>query len=623
MFMLIRLIAILQFLCLAAMASANDSQPGLLHAGGKLKIEDTSVVAIILNNEPVEMETASAELQLPDAQEVQLVLHYRDESEKSMSLRLMPAWLSLFPPLIAILFALLFREVVTALLGGIFSGVIIAAFYQNGDQSVWLQMLRIMDQEILRSLVPDASGGSVDRGHMSVVLFSVLIGGMVGLISKNGGMSALVKRVSSAARSARSAQLATYFMGVLIFFDDYANTLIVGHTMRPLTDRMKISREKLAYIVDSTAAPVASLAFITTWIGAELGYISEGLQQIEGLSGNVYGFFFQSLRYSFYPLLTLIFILILILRNRDFGPMLQAEKKARSRIQAVSDQAKNDSSEEVVPAHEYSFNALLPIAVVVFGTLAALLYTGWDEAVWQSGKGNVFTRLSAIIGGSDSYLALLWASFWGLVIAVASTVLSRALGLRESIEKVLDGFKAMVPAIVILVLAWALAGLTERLHTADFLTGLLMGKLSPYWLPGLTLLMAALVSFATGSSWGTMAILYPIMLPLAWTVGADAGIMKAENLEIFYNVIASVLAGSVLGDHCSPISDTTILSSLASDCDHISHVRTQMPYALTVGLAAIIFGSVLVHFLPPWICLVLASVALYFTVSFLGKKPDV
>lgn len=618
--MLMRFIAFLPFLCIAASVSASDMEPGLLHAGGKLKIGDTSVVAIMLNNEMVELEPA-AEIQLPEAQEVQLVLRYRNESEESLRLRLMPAWLSLLPPLIAILFALLFREVVTALLGGIFSGVLIAAIYQNGDQSVWLHMLQIMDQEILMSLVPDPSGGSVDRGHMSVVLFSVLIGGIVGLISKNGGMSALVKRVSSAAQTPRSAQLATYVMGLLIFFDDYANTLIVGNTMRPLTDRMKISREKLAYIVDSTAAPVASLAFITTWIGAELGYISEGLQQIEGLTGNVYGFFFQSLRFSFYPLLTLVFILILILRNRDFGPMLHAERQARSGVKALHD-LKKESSDENVPVREHSFNALLPIGTVVFGTLAALLYTGWDEALWQSGKGHLLTRLSAIIGASDSYLALLWASFWGLVVAVASTVLSRALGLRESINKVLEGFKSMVPAIVILVLAWALAGLTDRLHTADFLTGMFIGKLSPYWLPGLTLLLAAVVSFSTGSSWGTMAILYPIMLPLAWTIGAEAGLMKAENLEIFYNVIASVLAGSVLGDHCSPISDTTILSSLASDCDHISHVRTQLPYALMVGGVAILFGSILVHFFPAWLCFLLASLTLYFSVSFLGKKPD-
>lgn len=593
----------------------------LLIEGNTWTMEDSSIQSVHIGTQVFERTETGLRIPLDFSGKASLRVH-RSAGIERMEIRVMPAWLALLPPLVAIVLALVFREVVTALLIGILSGTLLMGWFGGGWSGIGPAFLEVVEVHVLRAIVPDPVEGSVSRGHISVILFSVMIGGMVGLISKNGGMSALVKRVSVFAQNARSGMFATWLMGVLIFFDDYANTLIVGNTMRPVTDRLRISREKLAYLVDSTAAPVAAIAFITTWIGAELGYISDGLDQIPELSGSVYAFFFNSLRYSFYPLLTLVFMLFLIWKKKDFGPMLKAEREARKYgISEGLSSAESAEFEEVPTEKEYIHNALIPILIIVFGTFAGLLVTGWDAAVWNGDQG-LIQKLSTIIGNSDSYKALIWSSFLGLVAAVGLTVVGRIYSLRQSVELAIEGFKSMVPAIMILVLAWALAGITETLQAAQYMSSVLQGNVSPYLLPLLTFSLSALISFSTGTSWGTMAILYPVMLSTSWSLGMAAGLGQAENLEIFYNVISCVLAGSVLGDHCSPISDTTILSSLASRCDHLSHVRTQMPYALTVGSVAVVFGTLLVHVLPVWLCFVMAVFTLCFLVSFLGKMPE-
>lgn len=532
-----------------------------------------------------------------------------------------PAWFSILPPLLAILIALIIKEVYSALFTGIWLGAGIIYFYQGNSFfiAVFKGFLAIIDTYIIQSLN--------DGGHLSIILFSMLIAATVSLISKNGGMKGVVNRISRFATNARSGSLVAWALGIAIFFDDYANTLVVGNTMRPLADKLRISREKLSYIIDSTAAPVASIAFVTTWIGAELSYIQDGIEKLQ-IDESAYGVFFNSLAFSYYPFFTLAFVFLLIWNRVDFGPMYKAEIKART-LNLVGDNPDEtiakDLMEEVtakVGVRARSFNAIIPVAVIILGTLTGLLYTGWNSETWLNSNLGFFDKLSETIGNSDSYIALLWASMGSLMVAVLLTVSQRLLSLTETVESIIAGFKTMLPAIMILTLAWSVALITEHLKTADFISQLLLdASVSPYLLPTITFIISALVSFSTGSSWGTMAILYPLILPSGWLVAENSGLDYESTLSIFHNLAAAVLTGSVLGDHCSPISDTTILSSLASSCPHIEHVRTQLPYALTTGAIAIIIGILPASFgVSPWILFPLGIVAIMIVLKVFGKK---
>jgi Na+/H+ antiporter NhaC len=528
-----------------------------------------------------------------------------------------PLWISIIPPLLAIFMALLFKEVISSLFVGILFGTLTIQWY--AEESLWLGMMHLIDVYIM--------GALNDWGHLAIILFSTLIGGMVAVISRNGGMHGVVEQFSNYAKNAKSSQLITWLMGILIFFDDYANTLIVGNTMRPLTDKHRVSREKLSYLVDSTAAPIAAIAFVTTWIGAELGYIEDGIKAIGVIEEGAYTVFLHSLQFSFYPIFTLLFMLMLILKQRDFGPMLKAERLARSKPLDEREKVElNDEVKHLQPKllnKRRWYNAAVPVVVIILGTIAGLLYTGWDDVIVNDSSLSFFRKLSAIIGGSDSYLALLWSSLFGLMVSILMTVSQKIMTLSETLETSMSGFKTMLNAIVILVLAWSLALLTQHLHTANFLTGILANNMTVVWIPALTFVLSAIVAFATGSSWGTMAILYPLMLPATWRLGMESGLNPVEIMALFYNVVASVLAGSVLGDHCSPISDTTILSSLATSCNHLRHVRTQMPYALTVGAVSLLVGTIPTSFgLPPFISFVLGLILLYTIVHYAGKNSE-
>jgi len=539
--------------------------------------------------------------------------HLAKLDEGKYRVRRIPFWLSILPPVIAIALALIFKEVVVSLFAGVWTGAFIAGGLRV-DSFYWFveSVLSVVQRYIINALA--------DSGHLSVIVFSLLIGGMVAIISKNGGMAGVVIALSRYARTPRSSQFITWLLGIAIFFDDYANTLIVGNTMRAVTDKFKISREKLAYIVDSTAAPVASVAFITTWIGAELGYIDSGLKLLENYDGATtpYAIFLSSLKYSYYPVLALIFILMLIYFNRDFGTMYAAEVRARTTGQVAPTAApglENHEAENLDPvagAPKKWFHAAVPVLVVIFVTIYGLVDTGmsglygqliekgvvvpsmaWGD-VWPAmsaltGEGaSFFMKIGTLIGASDSYVALLWSSFCGVLVAILITLSAGVMKLLPTINTLAVGFKTMLPALIILTLAWALATTTEELHTAVFLSNALKGSINPYLMPVIVFVLAAVISFSTGSSWSTMAILYPIAIPTTWAISQAAGLDNSISMEIMLNVISVTLGASVLGDHCSPISDTTILSSLASDCNHLDHVRTQMPYALTVGLVSVV-----------------------------------
>jgi len=431
---------------------------------------------------------------------------------------------------------------------------------------------------------------------------------------------------------------------------------MVQHTMRAITDKLKISREKLSYIVDSTAAPVAAIAFVTTWIGAELGYISNGLDNINEdgiqIAEGVYSIFLNSLAYSFYPILTLFFMFYLIWRGKDYGSMLKAETRARQGtiINPEENNADLTELEDLEPVEgikHRSMNAIIPVATIVFGTMVGLLFTGFESLqgqlfaineklvdlnwgqIWSNLDqleipANTFgQKLGTLIGSADSYVALLWASLAAIFTAVLLTTTQKIMNLKDTVDTAISGFKTMIPAILILVLAWSLALVTEDMHTAEFLAQLINGTIPPWLIPAFTFILAAFVAFSTGSSWSTMALVYPIILPVCWTICLDSGLDSPEAMALFYNVVSAVLAGSVLGDHCSPISDTTILSSLASGCNHIDHVRTQIPYALTVGVVSVLTGTILTALgLSPILGFLISAGVLVVIIEVVGKKSE-
>ena len=523
----------------------------------------------------------------------------------------MPLWMSILPPLVAIVMALLIKEVISSLFVGILTGTFLMALYGGASPSSALGggLLRVVDTYVVGSLF--------DADHVMIIVFTLIIGGMVRIITANGGMQGVVNWLSRKARGPRSGQLMTFFMDLCIFFDDYSNTLVVGNTMRPIADKLKVSREKLAYIVDSTSAPVVAVAFVTTWIGAELSYIQDGISAI-GLEASAYSVFFHSLAYSFYPFLTLGFVLMIILSGRDFGPMLKAERKARMTSAMETEMANSVSK----PAH--IIDALIPLLVLIFGTIIGLIATGYDASIWNEAGTGFFSKLSSTIGSANSYKALLWASLASLLTAIVMTLLRGNLTFAKIMEEMVEGFKSMFNAVLILTMAWSIALVTKDMHTAEFVSQLLVQwSLSPMVVPVLTFVLAALIGFSTGTSWGTMAILYPLILPSSWLLCQEQGMSVEASMPLFYNVVASVLAGSVMGDHCSPISDTTIMSSLASSCNHLQHVRTQMPYALTVGGVAVLLGVLPTALgLPSWAAFLMGFVVLWLIVRLVGKKVE-
>ncbi|MEM1081248.1 MAG: Na+/H+ antiporter NhaC family protein [Pseudomonadota bacterium] len=513
-------------------------------------------------------------------------------------------WMSVLPPLVAIGLALLLRQVIPALFVGIWIGAwALSGFTLVGAGSA---TLRTVDTYVFKAVT--------DPDHASVMLFTILVGGMVGVISKNGGMLGIVDRIVVLASNAQRAMASTVALGLAIFFDDYANTLIVGNTMRPITDRMNISREKLAYLVDSTAAPIACIALVTTWVGYEVGLIRDAMASIEGLDLNAYLVFLNSIAYSFYPILALVMVFAVVVSGRDFGPMHRAEQRARAGQVAppttATALASNDLQDvEAIPNRpRRALNAVIPILTLVFGVVGGMFTTGEGET------------LREIVGSSDPYKALIWGSLIGCLMAIALSVSQGILSLAESVAAWFSGARSMLLAIMILILAWGLSGVTDQLGTASYLESLLSDQLHPGLMPALVFVLAAATAFATGSSWGTMGILLPLMVPLTWALMVSAGLGDAGNLSVLYATVAAVMGGAVWGDHCSPISDTTILSSMASQCDHIEHVRTQLPYALLSGGAALLLGAIPAGMgVPWWLCMPVGAAVLIGALWVLGK----
>jgi Na+/H+ antiporter NhaC len=528
------------------------------------------------------------------------------------SIRILPGILSIIPPILAIILALVFRQVIISLLLGVYIGVIFVF-----DYNPFIAILRLIDTYIINAIS--------DTSHLKIIVFTLLFGGVVGLISKSGGTKGIANLVTKFARTKRSGQLATWASGILIFFDDYANTLIVGNLMRPITDKLKISREKLSFIVDATAAPVSSIFIVSSWIGYEVGLIHDSLATIHS-SENAYNVFIQTIPYRFYPIMMLIFIFILAWLQRDFGPMFKAEKRAVDEGKVLRDDAvvSKDLTEtsEIFGNEDKAkwYNGVVPIVVLVLVTIAGLVYTGL-AAIKEQGLTDYGIR--DIIGNSDSYVALLWGSFLACIVAGIMILSQRIMNLSETVDAWFTGLRSMFLACIILTLAWSIGAITQNLRTADYIVNIISDTLNPHFLPVIVFLVCALISFSTGTSWGTMAIMMPIVIPLSHHVTELYHYSYADHMLILHGVISSVLAGSVFGDHCSPISDTTILSSMASACDHIDHVRTQLPYAVVTAVLCMLIGDIPTAFgFSPYLSILIISGCLVLILYFFGKKVN-
>ena len=514
-------------------------------------------------------------------------------------------WLAVLPTLVAFVLAAALRQVILAL----FAGVWVGAFLIAGPSapSIWQGMLNAASEHAVASVA--------DAGHAALIVSTLMLGGMVGVVSRNGGVHGIVQLVTGRASTVRRGQLATFGMGIALFFDDYANTLIVGKTMRPVADALRISRAKLAYLVDCTAAPVATLALISTWIGLQLGLIDAAISDIPEIDASAYGVFLHSLAYNFYPVLTLCFVAAIAITGRDFGPMRTAERAA-ARGEASTQTLEDDPDTEPNPDKPFrSANAYLPFAALLAAMLGGLYVTGVREIGSDAG-------LTEIIGAADVYTALVWATLTGVVVAGALSFGQRILSLSETVDAWFAGARSMLYAVIVLVLAWSLSGVNSELHTAEYLASQLGDAVDARLMPTVIFALAAVTAFATGTSWGTMGILTPLVVPLVWTSAGLQGIADADHL--LYASVSAVLAGAVMGDHASPISDTTILSSAATSCDHLEHVRTQLPYALMVGGIAILAGLLPSGFgLPWWICLAAGAACVVVVVWWLGeRRPD-
>jgi len=505
-------------------------------------------------------------------------------------------FLSLLPPLVAIVLCFLTKQVLASLFIGIWVGAtILTGWNPIGGVT-----------KTLGYIVENAA----DSWNATILLFDFAIGGLIGLIYLSGGAQAFVKSITDKVKSARGGQFTAWLFGLIIFFDDYANTAIVGNAFRPVTDKLGISREKFSYIVDSTAAPVASIALVSTWVGYEVGLIGDA---IEGTSVSLtpYTIFLQSIPYRFYSIFAIILVLAIALTQRDYGPMLKAEHRTRSTGKVFADGAiplSGGSKLKVLEdVPQKTVNMVVPIVVLVAVSMFGM---------WWTGGGTSAESFTAAIIGADAMISLLWGAMFAVITAIIMYKAQRIGTLAEMMDAFIDGAKMMVLANLILLSAWSIKSVCGEIGTAPYVVNAVKGIISPVLLPMVMFLICNVISFATGTSWGTMAIAMPIAVPLALALGVPLPLG-----------VSAVLTGSVMGDHCSPLSDTTIMSSMFSGSDHMDHVKTQIPYAFTAAgvaiLAYLLAGNGMSVGLVLPLGLILVVILLYLFSSISAKSAGI
>ncbi len=453
---------------------------------------------------------------------------------------------ALFPPIIAILLALITKEVYSSLFIGILVG---GFFYANGNPEV-----------AINHILKDGLIGSLsDEWNVGILIFLVILGMMVCLMNKAGGSQAFGEFAAKHIKSKVGAQVATIVLGCLIFIDDYFNCLTVGSVMRPVTDKHKVSREKLAYLIDATAAPICIIAPISSWAAAVTGFV-------EGEDG--FQLFVKAIPYNFYALFTIAMMFVLIFMKMDFGPMKKYELADYVEELKAEDATSDKKNGKVI-------DLVLPIVVLILSCVVGMIYTGGFF------EGTSFVESFA---NSDASVGLVLGSFVALMITLLFYLIRRVLNLKQCMECLPEGFKAMVPAILILTFAWTLKAMTDSLGADVYVAGLVEGSAEGFmnFLPAVIFVIACFLAFATGTSWGTFGILIPIVVD----------VFASTDPTLLIISISACMAGAVCGDHCSPISDTTIMASAGAQCDHVKHVSTQLPYAVYV--AAISFVTYIV-----------------------------
>ncbi len=530
---------------------------------------------------------------------------------------------TLIPPLVAIVLAFITKNVVVSLFIGVLSGSFILSL--NGF-NVFSALVNAFLDFINRALYSLA-----DPWNAGIILQVLVIGGVINLVAKMGGAKAIAEALAKRAKTAKSTQLITWLMGICVFFDDYANALIVGPIMRPVADKMHISRERLAFIIDATAAPIAGLAIISTWIGLEVGLINDAFGSI-GVEADAFGVFLQTIPFRFYNILILAFIVITTVTMKEFGPMRKAEIAARKRKQkdieeVAIDLATSELESDMEPKEGVKlsiWNAIIPIGVLIVSALASFYYSGYsaimggeDVAIQQllTNSPASFNAIKECFAAADASVALFQSALFASIVAIVMAVTKKIFTVGEAIDVWIDGMKGLLITGVILILAWSLSSVIKELGTAAFLVDNLQASIPKFLLPSLIFILGSIISFATGTAYGTMGILMPLAIPLAYSMNPDMSFVIVST--------SAVLTGAIFGDHCSPISDTTILSSMGAGCNHIEHVKTQIYYALFVASITIVFGYIPAAIgVPIYIILPVALLAIYVGVQLLGKKVD-
>ena len=485
-----------------------------------------------------------------------------------------PSFLSLLPPIIAIALALITKEVYSSLFIGILTGGILYA---------GLDFAGILNHVFVDGMI----GSLSDSWNVGILIFLVILGGMVMLMNRAGGSAAFGRWSVEHVKTKLGAQLATVALGVLIFIDDYFNCLTVGSVMRPLTDKHGISRPKLAYLIDATAAPVCIIAPISSWAAAVTGFVDG----VDGLT-----LFVKAIPYNFYALLTITMMITLAVSKFDYGPMRVAElnEKLQKREHEYSSSitGAEDQPDPPISAKGKVIHLVLPIIVLIISCVIGMIYTGgfFDGESFVDAFSN-----------SDASVGLVFGSVCALIITIIFFICTKVLSFRECMNSIPEGFKSMVPAILILTFAWTLKSMTDSLGAAEYVAGLVANSAGSFmnFLPAIIFLIGCGLSFATGTSWGTFGILIPIVVSV---FNADI------SNELMIIAISACMAGAVCGDHCSPISDTTIMASAGAQCDHILHVSTQLPYAITTAIVSFVC-YIFTGFIRNWvICLPLSIV---------------
>ena len=490
---------------------------------------------------------------------------------------------SLVPPIIAILLALITKEVYSSLFIGILAGGVIYSGF-NFETTV----VHVFKEGFIDTVA--------DSYNIGIIIFLVLLGALVSMMNKTGGSAAFGRWATKHIKTRLGAQLATIALGVLIFIDDYFNCLTVGSVMRPVTDKQNISRAKLAYLIDATAAPICIIAPISSWAAAVAGF-AKGAGAESGMS-----LFIQAIPFNFYALLTIVMMIFISVAKFDYGPMKKVEANAiGGNIFTAGEEYANEKEE--VNEKGKLWDLVIPVIMLIVCCVIGMIYSGGFFTEGEDGYRNFITSFS----NSDASVGLVYGSFVAIILSVIYFLCRRVISFKNCMEAIPEGFKAMVPAILILVCAWTLKSMTDSLGAKVFISQLIEGSAGGFklFLPAIIFLIAVGLSFATGTSWGTFGILIPIVL----------SVFSGSSGNITIIAVSACMAGAVCGDHCSPISDTTIMASAGAQCNHINHVSTQLPYALTV--AGVSFVSyILAGFIQnAWIVLPISIVLMIATLS--------